>query len=101
MAAISQDQGSKKYRIHFRYGTKQFPKSLKMIDLTEAETHSNAGTAELGMHSNIFWAAAAGLLAVCPANGGDPPKVDRDAAKLVQDLGSPRFAVREIGRAHV
>src|SRR4051794_18364256 len=47
------------------------------------------------MSTNVF-SVAAGLLVVCPAaNGGDPPKVDPDVAKLVHDLGSPRFAVRE------
>jgi hypothetical protein len=47
------------------------------------------------MHTNVFLAIAV-VLAACPAaNGGDPPKVDPDVARLVQDLGSPRFAARE------
>jgi hypothetical protein len=47
------------------------------------------------MSTHVFLTAA-GLLAVCSiANGGDPPKSDPDVAKLVKDLGSPRFAVRE------
>jgi hypothetical protein len=48
------------------------------------------------MSTNVFSVVAATLLVVCPAaNGGDPPKVDPDVAKLIKDLGSPRFAVRE------
>jgi hypothetical protein len=36
------------------------------------------------------------VLVLCQlANCADPPKVDPEAAKLVKDLGSPRFAVRE------
>lgn len=37
MATISQDPASKKYRIHFRFGGKQFQKSLKTTDQKEAE----------------------------------------------------------------
>ena len=37
VATISRDPASKKYRIHFCYGGKQFQKSLKAKDLTEAE----------------------------------------------------------------
>jgi integrase len=36
VATISQDTASKKYRIHFRFGGKQFQKSLKTTDETEA-----------------------------------------------------------------
>ena len=37
MASLSQDPVSKTYRIHLRYGGKQFPKSLKTTDETEAQ----------------------------------------------------------------
>ena len=47
------------------------------------------------MHTNVFLAIAAVLSTYLPANGGDPPKHDAEVAKLVKDLGSPRFAVRE------
>ena len=58
-------------------------------------TRTVVRAAELGMHTNVFLVVAVGL-AVCPAaNGGDPPKVDPDVARLIKDLGSPRFAVRE------
>jgi hypothetical protein len=47
------------------------------------------------MSTHVFLTAATLLavsgLAVC----GDPPKDDPDIAKLVRDLGSPKFAVRE------
>jgi hypothetical protein len=47
------------------------------------------------MHSTFFPAVTVGLLAVCLPICGDPPKDDQDPSKLVRDLGSPRFAVRE------
>jgi hypothetical protein len=48
------------------------------------------------MDTNTILAVLAALLVVCPAAvAGEPPKVDPDVAKVVQDLGSPRFAVRE------
>jgi hypothetical protein len=48
------------------------------------------------MRVTSFFADVLILVAVHTAAGADPPKDDPEVAKLVKDLGSPRFAVREV-----
>jgi hypothetical protein len=47
------------------------------------------------MSTHIFLTATGLLLLSGLAFSGDPPRDDPDVAKLVKDLGSPRFAVRK------